>query len=185
MTTAGRRRKSVAKRPRSLFLYLTLICFLGLIAIFVVDGYMGTYDTIYVTTGEREQTVEADTRLRQDWLWSTGVGRDEKVIFRYEIDNRRFSSYTANIEVSLWRMQEKIQDIISQPITVGAFAKEQVVWVLDSADILPADIPPERTYEYTVVIKNGEIERRLIISINPVLYLPKAPIAIPIPVPAR
>ena len=171
----------MARRPRSLYLYLTLICFLGLIAIFIADGYMGTYDTIYVTTGEREQTIEADTWLRQDWLWSTGVGRDEKAIFRYEIDNRRFSSYTTNIEVSAWRMQEKIQAITSQPITVGSFDKEQVVWVLDSADILPADIPPERNYEYTVIIKNGEVERRIIISINPVPYVPTAPI----PVPAR
>ena len=171
----------MARRPRSLYLYLTLICFLGLIAIFIADGYMGTYDTIYLTTGEREQTIEADTWLRQDWLWSTGVGRDEKAIFRYEIDNRRFSSYTTNIEVSAWRMQEKIQAITSQPITVGSFDKEQVVWVLDSADILPADIPPERNYEYTVIIKNGEVERRIIISINPVPYVPTAPI----PVPAR
>jgi len=169
----------VARKPRNLYLYLTLICFLGLIAIFVVDGYMGVYDTIYITTGEREQTVEADTWLRQDWLWSTGVDRDEKAFFRYEIDNRRFSSYTSDIEVSVWRMQEKLQTITSQPITIGSFAKEQVEWVVDSADILPADIPPEQNYEYTVVIKRAEVERRLIISINPVPYVAKAPIPVP------
>jgi len=140
---------------------------------------MGVYDTIYITTGEREQAVEADTWLRQDWLWSTGVGRDEKVIFRYEIDNRRFAGYTSNIEVSAWRMQEKIQDITSQPITVGSFAKGQIEWVVDSADILPADIPPEQNYEYTVVIKRAEVERRIIVSINPVPYVAKAPISVP------
>jgi len=169
----------VARKPRNLYLYLTLICFLGLIAIFVVDGYMGVYDTIYITTGEREQAIEADTWLQQGRLWSTGVDRDEKAFFRYEIDNRRFSSYTSDIEVSVWRMQEKLQTITSQPITIGSFAIEQVEWVVDSADILPADIPPEQNYEYTVVIKRAEVERRLIISINPVPYVAKAPIPVP------
>ena len=163
----------MARRPRNLYLYLTLICFLGLIAIFIADGYMGIYDTIYLTTGEREQAIDADIWLQQGRLWSTGVDRDEKAFFRYEIDNRRFSSYTADIEVSIWRMQEKLQTITSQPITIGSFAKEQVEWVVDSADILPADIPAEQNYEYTVVIKRGEIERRLIININSGPYITK------------
>jgi len=45
---------------RYLFLYLTLACFFGLVAIFIVDGYIGIYDTLYITAGEREQTIEAD-----------------------------------------------------------------------------------------------------------------------------
>ncbi|GAI56646.1 unnamed protein product, partial [marine sediment metagenome] len=42
---------------KNLFLYLTLACFFGLIAIFIVDGYLGIYDTIYVTAGEQEERV--------------------------------------------------------------------------------------------------------------------------------
>ena len=163
----------MARRPRNLYLYLTLACFFALIAIFIVDGYMGIYDTIRVTTGEREQTIEADTWLRQDWIWSTGASRDEKALFRYEVANRQFSRYTSDIEVSVWRMQEKVKDTISQPITVGSFGKEQIEWAIDSADILPADIAPEQGYEYTVIIKRGEIERRLIINIHPAPYVPK------------
>ena len=40
----------MAAERRNLFLYLTLACFLGIIAIFIFDGYVGIYDTIYVTS---------------------------------------------------------------------------------------------------------------------------------------
>jgi len=167
----------MATRPRNLFLYLTLACFLGLIAIFIFDGYMGIYDTIYITTGEREQKIEADSWLQQDQYWSAGINRDEKAFFRYEVANRQFSSYAADVvEVSVWRMQEKVLDVVSQPLTVGSFARGQVEWVIDSAQILPEDIPTEQSYEYTMVIRRGEIERRVIIHMNPTPYIPKPPI---------
>ena len=157
----------MAAKRRNLFLYLTLACFFGLIAIFIVDGYMGIYDTLYITTGEREQKIEADVWLRQDRAWSTGVNRGEKVFFRYEVDNRQFSSYTANVEVSLWRSQEKVRDVIAQPMEIGSFEKEQLEWAMGR---IPQDIPPEQGYQYTVIIKRGEIERRIIVNVNPSPY---------------
>ncbi len=48
---------------KNLFLYLALACFVGLIAIFVVDGYMGIYDTVYITTGKQEYKVDADVGI--------------------------------------------------------------------------------------------------------------------------
>ena len=163
----------MATKRRNLFLYLTLVCFFGLIAIFIVDGYMGVYDTVYVTAGEREQKIESDVWLRGDKFWSSGVNRGEKAFFRYEVDNRQFSSYMADIEASVWRMQEKVRDLISQPISIDAFDKGQVEWVIDSTEILPGDALPEQSYEYTIIIKRGEIERNVIIYINPVPYAPK------------
>jgi len=165
---------------RNLFLYLTIACFLGLIAIFIVDGYMGIYDTVYITAGEREQRIDADVWRRGDKFWSAGVNRGEKAFFRYEVDNRQFSSYTADIEVSVWHSQEKVRDLISQPIVLAAFDKGQLEWVMDTAELLPSDIPPEQSYEYTVIIKRGQIERSIILYINPLTYLPK-----PAPVPSR
>ena len=153
----------MAAKRRNLFLYLTLACFFGLIAIFVVDGYMGIYDTIYITAGEREQTIEPDSWLRPDKIRSSGVNRGEKVFFRYEVDNRQFSSYTADIEVSVWHSQEKVRDLLLQQISVAAFDKGQLEWTMDTAELLPGDIPPEQSYEYTVIIKRGEIERRIIV----------------------
>jgi len=154
---------------------------LGLIAIFIFDGYMGIYDTLSITAGEQEQIIEADTWLRQDkfqFQQTARVDRGEKAFFSYEVDNRRFSSYTADVEVSAWRMQEKVLDVVSQPIAVASFDKGQVEWVIDTTDILPSDIPPEQSYEYTVIIKRGEIERNIILYVN-------YPYPIKAPIPAR
>jgi len=130
-------------KRRNLFLYLTLACFFGLIAIFIVDGYMGIYDTIYVTAGEHEQKIEADSWLRQDRYWSTGVERGGKAFFRYEVDNRRFSSYVADIEVSVWHSQERVHDILLQQLAIASFDKGQIEWVMDTKELLPEDVPPE------------------------------------------
>ncbi|MFC2047779.1 hypothetical protein ACFLTK_05875, partial [Chloroflexota bacterium] len=138
-------------KHRNIFLYLTLACFFGLVAIFIVDGYMGIYDSVYITAGEREQKVEPDFWLRQEWDWSTGVNWGEKVFFRYEVENHRFSEYTADIEVSVWRSQEKVRNLISQLISISAFDNGQVEWVMDSTELAPT--PPEQGYEYTVIIK--------------------------------
>ena len=167
---------------RYLFLYLTLACFFGLIAIFIVDGYIGIYDTLYITAGEQPQTIEPDEWLRQGMVWKQGVNVNwgEKVFFRYEVDNRQFSSYTADIEASVWRSQQKIHDLISQPISIDAFAKGQLEWEIDTAELLPGDIPPEQSYEFTVIIKRGEIERNIIVYINPTPYPIK-----PAPIPPR
>ncbi len=170
----------MAAKRGNLFLYLTLACFLGLIAIFIVDGYLGIYDTVYVTGGEYEQKIEADFWLQQERFWSTGVNQGEKVFFRYEVDNRQFSSYTADIEASVWHSQEKVRDLISQQIVIAAFDKGQLEWVIDTAELLPNGIPPEQRYEFTVIIKRGEIERKIIVYINYPAYPPK-----PVPVPPR
>jgi len=167
---------------RNLFLYLTLACFFGLIAIFIVDGYMGIYDTIYVTAGEYEQKIEPESWQRQEKFGArrVAIDRGEKVFFRYEVDNRQFSSYTADIEASVWRSQEKIRDLISQPVSIDAFDKGQLEWVMDTAELLPGDIPPEQGYEYTVIIKRGEIERKIIVYIISSAYPSK-----PVPAPPR
>jgi len=167
---------------RNLFLYLTLACFFGLIAIFIVDGYMGIYDTIYMTAGEREQKIEPDSWLQQEKFGARGIGVNwgEKVFFRYEVDNRQFSSYTADIEVSVWHSQEKVRDLLSQPISIAAFVKGQLEWEIDAAELLPSDISPEQSYEFTVIIKRGEIERKIIVYIIPSAYPPK-----PVPAPPR
>jgi hypothetical protein len=174
---------------RNLFLYLSLACFVGLIAVFVVDGYLGTYDTVYITTGEQSWKVAADVWQRQYPTYAPtrieyepmsveegkgsyymGTNRDEKISFRYEVDNRLFSTYSADTEISVWHSQEKVRDIISQSISIDAFNKGELEWVVDNTELLPTDILPEQGYQYTVIIKRGEIERRIVVSINPLVY---------------
>ena len=160
----------MATKRRNLFLYLTLACFVGIVAIFVVDGYLGVYDTVYVTAGEREEEIEPDFWQRGDWVWSTGVSEGGRVVFRYEVDNRQFSQYSANVEVSVWRMQEKVLDVTSQPIVIAPFDKGEVEWVLDTAEIKPDDIPAEQAYQFSVIITAGEIERKVILHVNPSFF---------------
>ena len=175
---------------KQLFFYLTLACFFGLVTIFIVDGYLGIYDTIYVTAGEREEKIEPDFWLRQSLIKPVGVKNayyvsanwEEKIFFRYEIDNRRFSSYTADIEVAVWHSQEKIYDLVSQHTQIGAFDKEQLEWALDTAQFLPSDIPPEQSYQFTVTIKRGQIERNIIVYINPSAYSSESKV---VPLPSR
>jgi hypothetical protein len=173
----------MAGKRRNLFLYLTLACFLGLIAIFIFDGYMGLYDTMRINAGEFEQKIEPDFWLQQDSdgrLWSTGITRGETAFFRYEIDNRRFSAYQANLDVSVWRSQEKVQDLVSQQVSIPAFDKREIEWAVDTAEFAPADAPLEQRYNYTVIIKLGEIERRTVLYIN-YPYEPQPPRVIPTP----
>ena len=164
----------MAVKHKNLFLYLTLACFLGLIIIFILDGYMGVHDTLSIKSGEFPQKIEADQWARQEKYGSSAsVERGGKIDFTYKVDNRQFSSYTADIEVSVWHSQEKVRDLISQPMSIDSFDKGQLEWVVDTAELIPADMPPEQGYQFTVVIRRGEIERKVITHINPTPYPPK------------
>ena len=167
----------MAAKRRNLFLYLTLACFFGLIAIFIVDGYMGIYDNLFVTIGEREEEIG---RVSSPWQESVRVEWGEKAFFRYEVDNRRFSGYTADVEASVWRSQEKVGDLTLKQMQIAAFGNGQLEWVVDTAELLPADIPSEQGYEFTVVIRRGGIERRLITHVRPEPSPPR-PITVPDP----
>lgn len=158
----------MAVKHRNLFLYLTLACFVGIILIFIFDGYMGVYDKLIVRAGEEEQEIETSFWERD--YWSTAVAWGGKSFFYYEVDNRRFSSYAADIEVSVWHSQEKVRDLLVQPISVASFDKVQVEWVVDAAELVPADAPSEQGYEFTLFIKRGEIERRFVIHVRPSDY---------------
>ena len=171
----------MAAKRRNLYLYLTLVCFFGIIAIFIADGYMGIYDTVYITAGEREQKIESDVWQRNDTFWSSGITRGEKGFISYEVDNRQFSRYEADIDVSVWRMQEKVSDVLSQHMEVGAFSKGRVEWEIDTAELLPPDAPPEQGFDYTLTIKRGELERNIILRINPSPY----PVIKTVPAPPR
>jgi len=167
----------MAVKRRNLYLYLTLACFLGIILIFVFDGYIGVYDTLTVKSGEEEQKIEYDN---WEWeYWPTAVNWGEKAFFYYEVDNRRFSSYAADIEVSAWHEQEKVAVLLSQPLAVASFDKEKLEWVVDTAEIIPDDVSPEQGYEFTLSIKRGKIERRFVVYVRssdyPIKVMPAPP----------
>ena len=68
----------MATERRFRYLYLALACFVGLVTTYFVDGYMGIYDTLHITTGEREQKIELYHWLKGDGAWTGGTEWGEK-----------------------------------------------------------------------------------------------------------
>ena len=165
------------------WLALTLLCFLGIIVTFVVGGYMGVYDTIRFTAGERDQKIDPDYWLHPDSTYETGVAWGGKVFFTYQIDNRRFSDYSADVSASVWRSQEKVRDLLSKPVTVSAFGQTEMQWVVDTAELVPGGLSQGQYVQYSIIVKRGDTERKIILSISPNVFPvpPKPAIAIPPP----
>jgi len=167
----------VAIKLKRRFLYLAIACFAGLVAIFIVDGYLGIYDTVYVTSREYTQKIEADYWLRQQpEYYPQRVGEDEiayccigaregdTIFFRYQIANHLSSTYSADIQASVWRENEKILDLFSGDVSIGSFDDATVEWELLSDDLKIADIGAEMSRQFTVKINRGEVERRIIVD---------------------
>ena len=85
----------------------------------------------------------------------------------------------AGVEVTVWHEREQVTVLLAQPIEVASFDKGQLEWVLDTAALVPADVPPEQGYEFTIVIQRGEIERRFITHVRPSPWPPKVVIPVP------
>ena len=145
----------MAKKHRGVFLYLAIACFLGIAAIFIFDGYTGTYDTVYVTADEYEQEIGAEfwqgQSTRDKYPYYIGAELGEPVLFRYLIDNRRPSAYTATVEATLWKSNEKIIDLLQEDVQVGSFDDVTLNWTLPAGAI-------EETGQYTVRITRGDRE---------------------------
>jgi hypothetical protein len=150
---------------KNLFLYLALACFLALIVIFVADGYMGTYDTIYITTGEQEQVIEPDYWLQpysSPYPYYVSAQWGQRVFFRYEIDNRQFSAYSTTIQASLWQENEKLFDLFSAEKSIGSFDRVSVEWTLTTDELDQPVVGASN--QYTVKISYGDIERRIMVD---------------------
>ncbi|MDD4860410.1 MAG: hypothetical protein PHR56_09480, partial [Dehalococcoidales bacterium] len=159
----------MANKRFNIYFYLTLACFLGLIAVFVFGGYIGVYDSFKITSGEITQTIQPDVWRTDNPYWSTGIAWGDKTVIRYEIDNRRFSDYSADISVSIWRSQEKISDILAQPVSLGSFKKTTIEFTVDTSQF-NANISREQSYQFTMVVKRGDTERRIVLHISPGPY---------------
>lgn len=155
---------------KGLFLYLALACFVALIGIFFVDGYMGVYDTVYVTAGEQQQVIEPDYWLHR---YPTPSGETQityyisaqwgqKVFFRYEIDNRLFSAYSTLIQASVWKENEKVLDLFSETKSIKPFGKVSAEWTLSTEEL--AQPVAGTSNQYTVKISYGEVERNIVVD---------------------
>jgi hypothetical protein len=155
------------KSKRNLYLYLAIACFIGIIAIFIVDGYLGIYDTFYITANEYEREIAPDYWLHpkhKGYSYPYNVGAEwggAAIRFRYELDNRRFSSYSSTIKVSVWKENEKILDLVSKDKLVKPFDKAMLEWALDSEELQSQGFS---VGEYTMKLERKGIERKIIVS---------------------
>lgn len=171
-----------AKGGKNLYLHMAIACFIGIIAIFVIDGYLGIYDTIYMKTGERETTIETeywlDSYPRPSKAYYMGIDWGEEAFFRYEIANRRFSSYETPIKVSLWKGNEKIIDLFSEDKSIKPFDEMVVEWTLDSEELQARGFG---VGEFTMKIERNGMVREMILSYHSLS--PEAPNPVYSPVP--
>ena len=128
---------------------------------------MGIYDTTYITVGEQEQIIEPDYWLQQyppgvEMTYYIGAQWGQKLFFRYEIDNRRFSSYSTLVQASLWQEDEKLLDLFSEEQSIEPFDTATMEWELSTED-LEKPVPGTST-QYTVKISYGEVTRRIIVD---------------------
>lgn len=167
MPTRKTRKKTTAQR-KNLYLFLTIAFFLAIIAIFIFDGYMGIYDTVSMTTQEREEVIEPDYWSR-DYPPSIWTEEGQDIYFSYELDNRLFSTYSADVEVAVWFGETKQSVLISQAVAIGGFDKEELEWVVDTSVLRPADIPENQDFLFSVIIKRDGVERRIIVHVSSLL----------------
>lgn len=149
------------KGKRNLYLILAITFFIGIIATFLVDGYIGIYDTFYITTGEHEQKVDPGYWLSHKNGYNYFPKWDQMVHFRYQIDNRRFSSYSTSIVASVWKENEKIFDLFSEDRSIKPFDKVLVNWTLDAEELQSMGFSAGA---YTVKIERKEIERKIFVN---------------------
>lgn len=163
---ATRKTGKKTTQSKNLYLALTIAFFLAIIALFVFDGYMGVYDSVTIITAERENTVEPDQWMRDDYSYYTWVEEIQDISFVYEVDNRRFSGYSADVEAAIWFGGTKHSDLISQPVAIDAFDKVELEWTIDTAELRPADTPEANDYEFSVIITRDGVELRIVVHVS-------------------
>lgn len=162
------------KQKRNLYLFTALLCFIGIIVVFFVDGYLGVYDILYVNSMELEQTVEFESD--REWKPYIHARWQEIITFKYEIDSRSFYSYSIPVEVSLWQSGKKVAELFREDVLMKAFDKRILSWELDTKQL---EKPLSVDVQYTLKIKRDEVEREAIITLEsvpePYPIMPPAP----------
>jgi hypothetical protein len=173
----------MATKHKNIYLWLALICFLGIIFIFIFDGYMGVYDSLVTDNVQYRQTINAemwDQQEQSGYINTMNVDRAGRIDFTYTIENHWFSEYNSMVSASVWSSQKKLGDLKTETIDIKPFNKSTIAWTLDASRFVPADLPSDQTYSMNVIIQRGDIERKLQIYVNPLTVGIKE---IPVPVP--
>lgn len=160
----------MTKQPgRMLYLYLALACFLGIVLIFLFDGYLGVYDSVKADNGSYLQEVPVEQWQNPDRFgpsFSMGLDQTGYLNFTYKIENRRFTSYTENVVVTATDTGGETTVLVSGDVTAGAFGSAEVSWTMRGQDYVPASAPQNTAYNVHLTITRGSVTRELSIFIN-------------------
>lgn len=163
---------------RNLFLYLTIACFIAIMAIVIFGGYLGVFDTLYITTGGNQQTItpalfyrDSADQLNVQATWGN------KISFVYELENRQFSPYETRVEVTLWSERQPGPLVLfSHDENIASFEKLKMGWTID-----PVELKSRGFTEglYTVNIQRKGLGRKIPVSYFS--YPQKPPYPVPVP----
>jgi hypothetical protein len=163
-------------KHKSIYLYLAIACFLGIVLIFIFDGYLGLYDSLSMKDINYPQKIDTEQWQQQEkfgYAPQITIESGGDIPFTYEVDNRRFTSYQATVDISLWHNQSKILDIKSATLALGAFDSQKLEWVTDFSNYIPDNLPAGTGYNFIILVKRGDIERQVVVNIIPVIPIPK------------
>jgi hypothetical protein len=158
----------MAAKNNSLFLFLALACFVGIILIFIFDGYIGVYDRLVMDNLQYKQTVEGDQWAQQEkfgGVVGTSIDRSGQVDFTYTIENHRFSPFTDSVKISLWSNKVETANLLSEQVSIPAFDKKEFKWTVSAVDILPANYSTGQSYFVSLKIKRNTIERQVNVNV--------------------
>ncbi len=178
------------KRRKNLSLYVALLCVAGIMVIFLLDAYLGIYDTLYITQRGSERPVGFEQWERWErWperyegsAYTARVYYGEVLSFRYEIANRRFGKYSTPIEASVWKGEERISTLFSGEETIKPFDEVAVRWTSETERLKEYGDPAAPYTNYSIRVKTERVERRIILRVEEEV-MPVSPKVFPIPSP--
>jgi hypothetical protein len=163
---------------RYLYLGLSLACFAGILGIFIVDGYLGVYDILYITYDEYEREIEFDNQWvpeSEGAYYGGEIAFGKPAYFRYQIENRTFSSYEDRLTVSVWEGGNKLVDLVDKQVKITSFGSAVVEWTLTS-DELATSVINEEYSNYTIRISSSSRERKVIFGYRVRSIIPPPPV---------
>lgn len=132
-----------------------------------MDGYLGVYDTLYITYGEYEQKIEFESQQYIE-VGGTYFGGEivagASALYRYQIDNRLFRPCEGRLAVSLWKSGNRLADLVDRQVKLASFDSTVVEWTISSEKLVNVDVSTEEYTNYTVKINFAGKERRVILG---------------------
>lgn len=106
------------------YLVVPVACIILISGIIFLEGFDRINDRLYRPQGYFDTEFE--------YTSSTSIQENTSANFVYEITNRWFTSYEAQVEINLWESGEKLGTIRSTKVDIGPFGTEEINFELDA-----------------------------------------------------